>query len=373
MKKINVIEFFGEPLNYGGQEAFIINIYSKIDKSKFEFTFITPFECKNEKLKKMIKENGDHLIADNQKFDSKFRKKSIIKTAKKYINNNYSIIHIHSGSIFTLYNVAKISKERQVNKVIVHSHATGINNIKYRLIKKITDKSFSKYADEFLACSEDAAKWKFPKKIIKNNKYIIIKNGIDLEKFKFNKNIRNEYRKKLKVEDKIVMCNVGRFSKEKNQDFVIDVFHNYQKTNNAFLMLIGGNGDNEEEINKKIEQLNLKDKVLILKNIDNVSDYLQASDVFLFPSLFEGLGIVAIESQTIGLPIICSENIPKDVYLTNICRMHYINENVNIWCDEIDDLRKMDRVSNIDVISSKGYNIYSSVKNIEKIYIGEKN
>lgn len=370
MKKTRIMEFFGEPLNYGGQELFMINMYNNLSES-IDFTFVTPFEATNTRFKNMIKNKKDKLFVDNKKFETKFRKKHILETAKKYITNEYDIIHIHSGSVFTLCEVAKIAKKKGVKKIIVHSHCTGTNTFKYKLIKWYSDKRILKYANVFLACSDEAAKWKFPKKIVDNKQYFIIKNGIDLDKFKFDFDVRNQIRKKLKIQEKDVICNVGRFSNQKNHQFILDVFYEYQKKNNAYLILIGGSGNLENEINEKIRNLNLDDKVLVLKNIDNVQDYLQASDVFLFPSLFEGLGIVALESQAVGLPILCSENIPKDVFITDICKKLNLNDDINDWCSQLSILKQCTRESKTSELKLNGYDIVDSAITLEKIYGGE--
>ena len=159
-----VLEFFCEPLNFGGQEAFILNVYQKFNNVKISYTFCTPFECQNEKMKKILKENNDKIIYLDYKFETKLRKINLVKGAKKILkNNNYDVIHIHSGSIFSLYTVAKLAKKSGIKKVIIHSHATGYNTLQHKIIKKITGNKMEKYVDYYLACSEDAAKWKFPK------------------------------------------------------------------------------------------------------------------------------------------------------------------------------------------------------------------
>lgn len=372
MKKIKVAEFFGEPLNYGGQEAFILNVYSKINKEKFNFTFITPFECTNIKLKEMIKENNDKLIFKNKNFDSKMRKKHIIKTAKSTLSNEYDVIHIHSGSIFTLYNVAKIAKNIGIKKVIVHSHATGKNNIKYKMIKILSDINIGKYVDYYFACSELAGKWKFPKKIIESKKFYVIRNGIDLEKFKFNKEDRYEVRRSNALdENNLVFINVGRLSIEKNQLFILDLFKNIKnKYNNSILFLIG-EGPLKEKIYSKVKELNLDDSVFLKGNKEDVYRYMSASDIFLFPSEYEGLGLVAIESQTNGLPIICSENIPNEANVSDIFFSINGNLSINNWINKIDKILKieLDRESYMEKVKDKNYDVCGTVSKIEKIYI----
>ena len=245
-----VLEFFCEPLNFGGQEAFILNVYKKFNSKKISYTFCTPFECKNEKLKEIIKEKKDEIIYLDLEFETKLRKINLIKGAKKILKNNkYDVIHIHSGSTFSLYTIAKLAKKSGIKKVIVHSHSTGYKTLKYEIIKKITDKKMRKYVDIFIACTEDAAKWKFPKEVVLQKKYKIAKNGVDLEAFKFDEAKRQKIRNEYNIENKDVILNVGRFSKEKNQTFLIDIFKKIKEINEkAYLIIIGGTGPLKEEI-----------------------------------------------------------------------------------------------------------------------------
>ena len=130
---MKVIEFFGEPLSYGGQEAFIYNMYSHFTKPA-KYLFITPFHADNVELIVKINNRDDEYISNNYMFESKLRKLYIIKTAKKSIPSGYDVIHIHSGSIFNLMIVSKIAKKKGIKKVIVHSHATGLADAKHGLI-----------------------------------------------------------------------------------------------------------------------------------------------------------------------------------------------------------------------------------------------
>lgn len=373
---VKVLEFFCEPLNFGGQEAFIINVYQKFINKKVSYTFFTPFECKNDRLKKMVKNNEDNIMYLDYNFETKLRKLNIIKGAKKIFKDNmYDVVHIHSGSIFSLYFVAKLAKKGGVQKVIIHSHSTGDNTFKYRIIKKITDNKMKKYVDVFLACSEKAAIWKFPKEIISFGKYEIIKNGVDLQSFKFNNDTRQKIRSEYGIDDKNVIINIGRFSKEKNQDFLVEVFKKIKEINpNAYMILIGGSGPLKKDIESKIEEYNLKKDVLILENISNVPDFLQAADVFALPSLYEGFPVVAVEAQTSGLPIICSDTITKEVMLTSTCYFLSLDEEIDNWAQKINEQFNGIRNNYEEEIKNKGFDIVDTARILENIYLtGDKN
>ena len=349
----------------------MINMYKNFMNKNISYTFCTPFESGNKNLIEMAKIRDDEIVAYNYKFESKLRKKYIKQAAKDILNKNkFDVIHIQSGSIYTLFEVAKIAKKSGVKKVIVHSHCTGINNLKYKLIKKYSDMFIQKYADKFLACSLLAGEWKFPKKIMEENKCIVVKNGIDTEKFKFNKNKRDEYRKLLNLkDDEFVLCNVGRLEYQKNQEFIVEIANLLNNQNFNFKVIIVGSGSLKDDLNQKINNYNLNNKFIFLENRSDVAEILMASDLFVLPSRFEGLGIVAIESQASGLQTICSKEIPIETNITDL--ISYLSlDNVEQWANEIVNLskNKVKRENSYKEIENAGYDAKESAKLLEELY-----
>lgn len=373
---IRVLQVFGEPLSNGGQEAFIMNTYRNIDKSKIQFDFFTPYYCEEKWISEEIKRLGGKLYTSNNKFNTKKVKKIFIDECKKFLNNNkYDIVHIHSGSLFALTYGAKIARKSGAQKVIVHAHATGKNNFKYRIIKLISNFVIVKYATDYFACSHYVAKWKFPKKIVKQKKYEVIKNGIELKKYKFSENIREKYREDLSVKEKFVVGNVGRLSKEKNHIFLIEVFNEiYKKNKDAVLLLVGGGcedaaGAFQKNIKNKVEEYSLENVVHFLGSRNDVYNVLQAMDVFVFPSLYEGLGIVAIEAQASGLITICSENVPEEANLTKLFKKIDLSKGPDYWANEILKYKEVKRNDKTLEIKKMGYDATDCVKKLEKIYL----
>ena len=372
MGKVRVAEFFGEPLNYGGQESFIIYVYTVIDKKKFNFSFITPFECENVKLKKMIKDNNDELIVCNNEFDSKLRKKYIITEAKKYLTNKYDVVHIHSGSVFTLYNVAKIAKKAGIKKVIVHSHATGVSNIKYRIIKALSDLFIDKYADVYFACSKEAGIWKFPQKIVNSNKFHVIKNGIDINNFAYNEKIRETYRNKLNVKNNFVMINVARLAEEKNLFFLIDTFKCVHDINKESVLFLVGDGPLKNKLEERIRKLKLEKEIKLLGARNDISELLQAADVFVSTSFYEGLGISIVEAEASGLAVVCPDSIPNDAVITNMCIKYDLKNGPKDWAQKILNFEKYKRIDTQKEIKKNGYDVCDLAKILERIY-GDSN
>lgn len=368
---MRVLQVFGEPLSTGGQEAFIMNIYDNIDKNKVQFDFFTPYYCDNLKMKDKIECSGGKVFAQGREFESKKRKKFFVQELKNFLkDNNYEIVHIHSGSIFALSYGAKISKKYGAKKIIVHSHCTGTDSLKYRVIKKLSERVFLNNATDYLACSKEAAIWKFPKKVIEENQYTVIKNGIQLEKFAYNKEIRGEYRKKFNIEkEELVIGHIGRFEAEKNHEYLVEIFEELSRRKKNVKLLLVGTGALKNNIINKINEKNMQDKVILLENRDDVNKILQAVDIFVFPSLFEGLGIVAIEAQATGLHTICSENIPKEANVTELFHQLELNVGKEKWADEILKYIKCDRKDMIESIKAKGYEAKKSAEIILNIYL----
>lgn len=227
---------------------------------------------------------------------------------------------------------------------------------------------FSKvFATNYFACSEHAGEWLFGKRVLKEGKITVIKNAIDVDKFKYDAIMRDKMRKKLGVKDKIVFGHVGRFAKQKNHDFLIDVFFDiYQKRKDVVLLLIG-EGSLEEKIKEKVKEKKLDDVVKFLGTKENVNDYMQAMDIFLFPSLYEGLGIVLVEAQCSGLMCVASTEVPKEVELTQ--NIFFAENRIDIWESLILEHLNYKRESDIRNISVNGYSIKDSVVDLENRYL----
>ena len=365
---MKILEFFGEPLSYGGQEAFILNMYAHF-REDIQYTFATPFHANHQVLLQRISARGDRLIACGYPFESKKRKAYLLRAARKMITRDYDVIHIHSGSVFNLTAAAWFAKRKKL-KVIVHSHATGVNNASHRLIRNLSSGILSRSADVFLACSKEAAAFMFPEPVVRNEKYTVIKNGIDLERFAFHPEVRGKVRKQLDLEDRMMVCCVGRFSAEKNQLFLLDVFMSYRRKNpRASLLLIGGDGPAREKIQARTKELGIEEDVRLLLEREDVPDLLSAADVFVLPSLYEGLGIAAVEAQAAGLPVICSENVPAEAAVSRLFHQLPLSEGPEAWAAEIDRLIPAARKDVTDEIVRHGYAAGQSAQELEKIYL----
>lgn len=283
-EKIIVAHIMGK-WNGGGVESVVMNYYKNIDRNRIQFHFLCDEDSTDIPYEEIEKLGGKVIVIPPYQKLFKYQK----ELYRIFKENNYKIIHSHINalSVFPL----RIAKKAGVPIRIAHSHSTSNKKEWKKNILKMILRPFSKlYANNYFACTEYAGKWLFGKKVVERKELNVINNAIDLKKFEFNENIRGDLRKELGIkEDVLVIGHVGRFMKQKNHDFLIDVFNELIKKNeNSILMLIG-QGPLLNEMKQKVRDLSIEDKVKFIGQVTNVEKYYNIMDVFLFPSIYEGL------------------------------------------------------------------------------------
>lgn len=297
------------------------------------------------------------------------RKKNLIKYIKKLKvelrNGRYDIIHTFGSSSLMAIELM-IAKKCDIKVRIAHSRNTTCDRPWLeKLIKPIFKKSYN-YA---LACGKDAGEWLFDDK-----KYNILHNGKNLNKYSFNENIRKKIRRKYKIQDKIAIGHVGNFINQKNHEFLIDIFSEINRKDNNTVLFLMGSGSLVDEIKEKVIQLKLNDKVYFLGSINNVEEIIQAMDVMIFPSLFEGLPNVVIEWQASGLPCLISDKITKECCVTDNVFFLSIDNGLDEWINTTLDVcyKKNNRnnvsAKNLQLLKDNGFDIVDSVVFLEELY-----
>lgn len=346
-------------MNRAGQETFLMNVFRNIDREKFMFDFLCTRREKGD-FDDEIKELGGRLFyverSEKKGSVSSWREntKFLIKWLKEH-SGEYDIMHLHTFHSMDALKHVKAAKRAGV-KIIIHSHSPmGPHPILHKLLLPICNM----YPYERLACSEAAGKWMFGK----HSKFTVVNNGIQLKNFAYDEETRNEYRKAFSLENCTVLGHAGRFSEVKNHEFLLDVFSEYNKLNPASKLALAGGGNLEAQIRAKAERLNLSDKVLFLGVRDDIEKLLNAFDYFVFPSLHEGLGIIAIEAQANGLNVFMSDTIPSEAKL---------NDNVTVlplgdakeWAEAIFS-QPLQRADKLNV---EKFDIKITVAQLEEIY-----
>ena len=350
----------------GGVEAVVMNYYRNIDHKKIQFDFI----CDNDSINipyKEIESLGGRVILVPP-YQKVFSYQNKLK--KVFKENNYKIVHSHINalSVFPL----RAAKKAGVNVRIAHSHSTTSKKEWKKNLIKIVLRPFSKvYATDYFSCTEHAGRWMFGNKAFDEEKVFVMNNAIDLDKFKYDENIRILKRKELGIDDNtLVIGHIGRFVQQKNHDFLIDIFNEIHKENKNSILLLAGQGPLINEIKEKVNLLSLTDSIIFLGQRDDVSELYQAFDVFLLPSLYEGLGVVLIEAQCAGCYCIASNEVPEIAKVTNNLEFLPLNNNENEWCNLVKKNNlKIKRRDHMGDIKDLGYDIVEQSMKLNDIYL----
>lgn len=328
---IRVLHVIGS-LNVGGSQALIMNIYRNIDRSKIQFDFVINFE-EHRFYEPEIKKLGGKVYYIPQLNSRNYF--AYCKAWNDFFEEHkeYKIVHGHVRSTAAIY--LKIAKKHGCYTV-AHSHNTSSGKGPKAVVKDLLQLPIRYSADYFMACSDLAGEWLFGKKVVQGEQYHMLPNAIPLEKFARNEQKRAEIRAQLGVGEEIVLGNVGRFTRQKNQMFLLDIFAAYKKVRQNAKLILVGYGEMESDIREKIEALHMESSVIIPKDYNEPAKYLQAMDVYVFPSIFEGLGISLIEAEAAGLPCVISEVIPKETYVTEKIRVCQSGDSLEQWVKAIE-------------------------------------
>ena len=358
---IIVAQIMGK-MNGGGVEAVIMNYYRHIDRNKVQFDFICDEDSTNIPREEIEKLGGKVIICPPYQKLGQYMK----FLENLFREKQYKIVHanINTLSIFPL----RAAKKAGVPVRIAHSHNTSNpKEFKRNLLKNVLRKFSRVYATDYFACSEAAGRYQFGDKVFDAGKVTIIYNAIDVEKFKYDSEARKRLRKEIGIkEDDFVIGHVGAFRKQKNHAFLVDVFAEVKKEKENAKLVLVGQGPLKEEIQQRVKNLGLEKDVFFLGQRDDTNKLYSVFDVFCLPSLYEGLGLVAIEAQANGLLCILSDCVPEEVRVSKMVEFVCDNK-INRWVMNIGSTKGVRKTFDENL---KEYNIDSSGKALERLYAG---
>jgi glycosyltransferase involved in cell wall biosynthesis len=357
-------------MNRGGLETFIMNVYRELDRNKIQFDFLVHTE-ENCAYDNEIRNLGGKI------FSVPSRKQSLIKNytaLNNFFRNHteYKIVHQHLSSL-TYITPLIIASKYNIPVKIVHGHSTQQGgNLIHKYMHKLNQLFIDFYATDYFACSDLAAKFLYPSKIIKNNTYKIINNAINIDNFVFNKKQRDLKRKEFNIKNKFVIGHIGSFRYAKNHKFLIDIFNYINEENNDIVLMLVGDGSLKSDIEDKVKKLNLTNNVIFTGVRSDVSDLLQLMDVFVMPSHYEGLPVTVIEAQTAGLPCVLSKSITNEVEIIDNFNWCSLNDEISVWADKIlkyqeTNIKRNTRKEIIDA----GFDIKNITINLMNFYINK--
>ena len=359
-------------MNRGGAETMIMNLYRKIDRTKIQFDFVensldrAAYDDEIESLGGKIY-RCPHFTGKNY-----FQYKKWWKEFFELHKGEYNIIHGHIGSTAAIY-----LKEAKRNGLftIAHSHNTNsglsLGSMMYRLM------SFPvRYtSDYFFGCSDEAGIDRFGKRVFCSNRYKTFHNAIDTELFAYNEVEREKIRLEFGIKpDEIAIGHIGRFEIQKNHDFLVDIFIScLQQKNNCKLVLVG-EGCLRKTIEDKVNSLKISKQVVFTGIRNDVNRIIQALDVFVFPSLFEGLPLTLVEAQSSGLQCVISDKVPvESILVEDLISVRRLDDAPQQWAETILTNAIKSRFDRSKEIQSKGYDISKTSKELMNFYINVGN
>lgn len=356
IRVLHVVTYMGR----GGLETMLMNYYRNIDRSKIQFDFLVHRD--------FIADYDNEILALGGKI---FRLPKLNPFSRNYKDkvkaffvehNEYTIVHCHLDCMAGI--PLQYAKENGAHICIAHAHNSNqTKDIKY-ILKLIYKRIIPKNADLLFACGYESGKWMF-----RGNEFYILNNAIDVNQYSYNCKVRNQIRSDLGFdENNYVIGHVGRFSPQKNHSFIIDVFRVICELNDSARLLLIGAGELMNSIKQRVDKYGLSDKVIFTGLRPNVSDYLQAMDVFFFPSLNEGLPLSIIEAQTSGLPCIVSERVPSDCIKTDLVNQVNLDESVDEWAHVILNSTYNKRIDHSETIRNAGFDVTRNAYKLECFY-----
>ena len=361
MSKKKILWILNGLLN-NGISMFVVNYLSHMDLDKYEYHLGISGNYIDDNLLRRL----ENLNIKIHIFPC--RKKKTVRyflELKKYIKeNSIELCHFHGNSA-TLTIDLLAAKLAGCKNRIAHCHNSKCD---YKIANQLLKPFFISLYTVGVACSDVAAANMFGKN---RNSIYIIKNGIDTQKFRFNNECRVNVRKEFNImHDKIVLGHVGGFNEQKNQKFLIDMFKNLYSINSAYMLVLVGDGEKKQELMQYSSNIGIKkEAILFLGNRSDVNILMNAFDCFLLPSIFEGLGIVAIEAQSIGLSCILSNEVPDITKVTD--NVVYLPLDIDKWTYEILGAKYSINERQCNFVRENGWDIRDCVKDLENIYLKE--
>lgn len=370
---IKVLMSGASNIGKAGVATIAFRLGQAMDEKIVQVSYLAQRGITDMKYKKMIEEKGGKIYTMDAVCRNKFHK--MIKTIQ-WLNSvcredSFDAFHINTDTAYLAAIYLWLAKRAGIKKNVVHCHSTMVdeNNRAIRGIKIVLHKLCRRYvkknANIKLACSNSAAKWLFGKESV-----TIIPNGFDVDRFAFSEQKRTECRKHLNLGDKFVLCSVGRLAYPKNPLFTIDIYQEILKREKNSVLLFVGEGELHSEIENYARENQLdSNQVILLGNRSDIPELLSASDIFLLPSRFEGLGIVYMEAQASGMPVFASDMVPEEAFVTNLIHKVRLTDSPARWAEKIIAHRNDARKDVQETIKREKFDIRAASRMLQEKYL----
>ena len=367
-EKAKRILVFGMTENPGGVETFLLNYYRNIDRTRLQFDFLCNFHGPAAFEEELIAMGGRiyHITARSRNV-ARYSKE--LDQVFREHKDEWTAVWVNVSSLANI-DYLKAARKYGIGKRIIHSHNSRNMDSRLRgLLHEWNKKRIRTWATDFWACSEPAAKWFYGEGLIPEVRFI--HNAIDIERVSFDCEKREAVRKQLGIgPDTFVVGNIGRLHFQKNQAFSIRVFREYVKLNADAKLIFIGQGEDEDML--KNSTGDLKDRVIFAGVQRDIQGWLSAFDLFLFPSLFEGLPLAVLEAQANGLPVLTAENnVTEEVKVTDGCQFFSLTRNTADWAEKMQGMKRItDRESIRKAFRDRGYDIAVEAPKLQRLLTG---
>ena len=345
----------------GGLESMLMNYYKHVDRERVQFDFLVhrqeraAFDDEIEslggiiyRLPRLVPWSKSYLSALNRFFEE---------------HPEYKVVHVHQDCLSSV--ILKVAAQHNVPVRVAHSHSANQDkNLKYPV--KLWYKRFiPQYATNLFACGKDAGDWMFG-----GASYQIINNAIDVAAYTYDPTKRQEMRRQLGLENEFTIGHVGRFNQPKNHPFLINIFAALLKKEPNAVLLLAGGGEDMPKIQAKAHALGITEYVRFLGVRSDVADLMQAMDVFVFPSLYEGLPVTMVEAQAAGLPCIISDKVPPECIITEgLVDTLPLSAGAETWSEKLLEKRDTPRTDRRAEIAAHGFDITAEAVKLQEFYL----
>lgn len=358
-------------MNSGGAETFLMKLYRTLDRTKYQMDFCINLMEENFYSKEISDMGGKIYCIPPKSAGVKEWKEKLTNIIKA---NRYDyVLRITSNAAgFMDLMVAKKAGAKICS--VRSSNSSDGTGIKAKLVHRLSKVLYGKYVDVKFAPSDLAAEYTFGKGSVDNGKATILHNAVNLDAYKFYPEERKNLRKEFGIENKLIVGHIGRFMVQKNHKFLLEIFAEIKKMRpDAVLLLVGGNGNLEQEVKDQVIEMGLKDDAVFAGVRSDIPQLLSAMDVFVMPSFYEGMPNTVIEAQSTGLSCVIADTITKQANITGLVEYLPLNESAKYWADKvIEAAEKERRNTKQDFINAK-YDIESVTKEFVRLVFGEEN
>lgn len=368
-RRLRVLQV-GMTRNLGGIETYLIEQFRHLDKSTIDYDFVNitgeysicyedEILASGSKIFKVVSRHKNPLLHYWQWFNILSQNKGV-----------YDVIVLNTNSLEYVFPLV-LGKIFGIPVRVIHSHNSGFENkqgLARRLLVGMNKKLLAWSANLRFACSQFAGQWMF-----KDNPYHVIYNAIDIHKYDADLIVREETRNALGLHTELTLLHVGRFSYQKNHSFLLDIFKEVHRIQpDSVLLLVGDTTEESEfltEVKRKIKAYGLGNVVRLLGRRDDVNKIMQAADVLVMPSFFEGLTVVGIEAQASDLPLLLSDTVTKELGLLPSTQFISLEAGPTAWAKAIVNSKQHNRQSRYEELKAAGYDIGNETERVEKLLI----